>query len=197
MTTRLQRLEDVIERGLKTFLEVGQALAEIRDQRLYKAHYTTFDQYLRERWRQRLSRSYASRLIQAAQVVALLPVGNRPTTERVARELVPLADQPDVLREVWDEVRAMYGADVPASIVGLEVAGRLMAATAERWMQEAVTDQALTEMLDARIYELEHGVVGKLAETAGRWRAQLGEHPLPVGVAGLGILAALDARQAA
>ena len=56
-----------------------------------------------------------ARLIQAAQVVALLPTGNRPATERVARELVPLTDQPEVLREVWQAVQAEYGDTITAS----------------------------------------------------------------------------------
>lgn len=36
-TERLTDLETTIERGLKTFVEVGQALMEIRDGRLYRA----------------------------------------------------------------------------------------------------------------------------------------------------------------
>ena len=32
---RLRQLEGVIERGLETFIEVGRALLEIRDSRLY------------------------------------------------------------------------------------------------------------------------------------------------------------------
>lgn len=35
--TRLEELEATIERGLTTFVEVGLALLEIRDSRLYRA----------------------------------------------------------------------------------------------------------------------------------------------------------------
>ena len=65
---RLRELEGVIERGLKTFLEVGAALLEIRTNRLYRQGYSTFESYLRDRWAISISR--ANQLIlsmQAAQ----------------------------------------------------------------------------------------------------------------------------------
>lgn len=34
--------EEVIDRGLATFIEVGQALLAIRDRRLYRMAYATF-----------------------------------------------------------------------------------------------------------------------------------------------------------
>jgi hypothetical protein len=37
------RAEILIARGLKSFLEVGSALKRIRDQRLYRADYRTFE----------------------------------------------------------------------------------------------------------------------------------------------------------
>jgi hypothetical protein len=36
---RLAELEQVVERGLQTFVEVGLALTEIRDSRLYRVKY--------------------------------------------------------------------------------------------------------------------------------------------------------------
>ena len=47
---KLARHEQVIERGLATFVEVGEALSEIRDARLYRESHTTFEAYCRERW---------------------------------------------------------------------------------------------------------------------------------------------------
>jgi len=46
----LQQYEAVIEKGLQTFYEVGQALAFIREKKLYRAEYKTFEDYCRERW---------------------------------------------------------------------------------------------------------------------------------------------------
>lgn len=47
---RLTALETVIEKKLKSFLEVGAALLEIREERLYRAQYATFETYCSERW---------------------------------------------------------------------------------------------------------------------------------------------------
>jgi len=95
-------LESVIERGLETFVQVGEALAEIRDRKLYRTEHPTFDAYLDKKWS--LSRSRACRLIQAAETVKVLPTGNRPQTERQAR---PLAALPPAQRvEVWQKAVA-------------------------------------------------------------------------------------------
>jgi len=96
-------LEAVIERGRQTFIEVGDALKQIRDRHLYRETHATFEAYCRERWG--WSRSYAHRNIEAAEAVQTLPNGNRPTTEAQARELVPLTP---------DE-RALVAADVDFS----------------------------------------------------------------------------------
>lgn len=46
----LDRLEAVTRRGLDTYFEVGEALAEIGDAELYRETHRTFAAYLRERW---------------------------------------------------------------------------------------------------------------------------------------------------
>lgn len=98
-TTRLQECEAVIERGIKTFVDVGMALMEIRDGRLYRRDYSTFEDYCRDKWG--MSRIHAHRMIEAAEVTGnLLPMGNiLPVSERQAR---PLASLPsDVQPLVW------------------------------------------------------------------------------------------------
>ena len=42
--------EQIIERGLGTFVEVGQALVRIRNGRLYRADFPTFETYCESRW---------------------------------------------------------------------------------------------------------------------------------------------------
>lgn len=105
----LAELETVIERGQQTFVEVGQALMEIRDGRLYRGQgYPTFEDYCQQRWG--WSRITAYRHIQAAEVVAMLPIGNSPIpqTESQARELARIKD-PDEMRQVWQEVATERG----------------------------------------------------------------------------------------
>lgn len=51
---------------MKTFWEVGIALAEVRDKRLWYGSYASFTEYLDKRWH--LRRSYAGSLILAADI---------------------------------------------------------------------------------------------------------------------------------
>jgi hypothetical protein len=105
--TRLTELEAIIKRGLGTFVAVGNALLEIRDSKLYKAEFETFELYCRERWN--MSRIHAHRHIEAAKVSAnLLPTGNiQPRSERQVRPLAKL--KPTQQRKVWKE--AVQSAD--------------------------------------------------------------------------------------
>jgi N6-adenosine-specific RNA methylase IME4 len=101
----LEHHEAIIQSGLRTFTEVGASLMIIRDNRLYKETHPTFESYCQERWG--WSRQHATHHIQAAQIADILSTTvDKPTTERQARELTPLLDQPDVLRETWDQVQA-------------------------------------------------------------------------------------------
>jgi len=99
---RLSALEATIDRGMRTFVEVGHALAEIRDARLYRDAHDRFEDYCQERWGFVASR--ARQLIAAAEVVSLASVTDvTPESEAVARELAPLREEPDKLRAAWQE----------------------------------------------------------------------------------------------
>lgn len=67
---RLAHCEDVIRRGLNVYINVGLAIMEIRDGRLYRATHATFEEYVRERLD--VSREHAYRLIRAAAVAISL-----------------------------------------------------------------------------------------------------------------------------
>lgn len=63
----LERLEQVIERGIATFVEVGAALHQIQSQRLYRQKHDSFEAYLASRWN--FKRAHAYRLINAYRVL--------------------------------------------------------------------------------------------------------------------------------
>ncbi len=95
---RLIELEKTVEAGRQTFIAVGTALAEIRDTRLYKADFATFDEYCDKRWG--FTRAHAHRLIEAASLAKeMSPVGDIPN-ERTARELarVPAVERAIVVK---------------------------------------------------------------------------------------------------
>lgn len=117
VVSRLVELEAVIERGLTTFIEVGQALMEIRDQRLYRAEYATFEDYCSKRWL--ISRPRAYQLMDAAKVAGVLSttVDTMPGSEAVARELAPLIDAPEAMVEMWQQTVDEHGPEPTAAEV--------------------------------------------------------------------------------
>lgn len=98
---QLESYEAVIERGLHTFVDVGNALAEIRDGKLYRQTHSTFENYCRDRWG--FSRPRAYQFIEAAETVGILStiVDKPPATESQARPLTRL--EPDEQIAAWQE----------------------------------------------------------------------------------------------
>ena len=108
-SARLAELEPVIERGLNNFVEVGNALIEISDQRLYRETHSTFKEYVEDRWRMTARRAY--QLCEAAEVVKSLPENvnhGSQINERQARELaaIPAEQQIEVLQEAQSRAEA-------------------------------------------------------------------------------------------
>ncbi len=98
-TTQLEAREATISAGLQTFYEVGNALLAIRDARLYRRDFATFEEYCQKRWGMVASR--ARQLIGAAGVAANLEGVTTVTlsNEAQARALASLAA--DVQQVVW------------------------------------------------------------------------------------------------
>jgi len=111
---RLAELEKVIAKGQKTFVEVGLALAEIRDMRLYKREYSGFAEYCREKWG--WNKSYAYYMIDSAEVVKALPekVSTMVDTERQVRELakIPAEDRAGVVQAIVDSGKPVTAKEI-------------------------------------------------------------------------------------
>ncbi len=82
----LRKLEQQVDRCVKTFREAGNALREIRDRKLYRGEHKTFPDYLRARWS--IGKSHAYRLIEAADFVETSPSGDEIETEGEARRAI-------------------------------------------------------------------------------------------------------------
>jgi DNA-directed RNA polymerase subunit RPC12/RpoP len=93
---RLIELEKIIDAGRQTFIEVGFALAEIRDSRLYKADFKTFEEYCLNKLG--LTKQHCYRLIECAPVAKSNP---QVTSINQARELakVPKAKREAVIKK--------------------------------------------------------------------------------------------------
>jgi hypothetical protein len=97
-------LEKVIERGLETFVQVGEALAEIRDRKLFRTEHPTFAEYCKAKWK--MSDRRARQLMDASEVVTAISKSGTivPKTESQTR---PLATLPPSQRvEVWQKAVA-------------------------------------------------------------------------------------------
>lgn len=100
----LNALEGMVQRGLRAFWEIGKALHQIRDKRLYRFSYETFEEYCINRWE--MSRRSAYYLIEASLVYDNVNHGSQilPANERQARPLTALT--PSQQRKVWSQVIA-------------------------------------------------------------------------------------------
>jgi len=80
-SSRFVALEAIVERGQSAWLEVGLALTEIKERKLYRSDFATFREYCQERWGWTDKRAY--QLIDAADEVST--AGRTFDNEREAR----------------------------------------------------------------------------------------------------------------
>lgn len=116
MKSRLIELETLIDSQRRCFYQIGKALKQIRDERLYRElMFDSFEAYLKNRWE--MSRSQAYRLIEAARVIDnLSPIGDiLPENEAQLRALVNL--NPFDQRKVW---RDFLSAGMPLNAANIQ-----------------------------------------------------------------------------
>ena len=83
--------------------QTNHLLLAIRDGRLYREEWATFEEYCKEKWG--MTRRHANRLVESAQVIDNLgPIGPKPATESQARPLskLPPSEQPDAWKQATD-----------------------------------------------------------------------------------------------
>lgn len=103
---RLEQLEHAITSGLAVFIEVGRALSEIHERRLYKIEYRSFEAYLAERWN--LSQSRGRKLVYGARVADVLEAaGEHPSGSDNALQqfsMILHRDGPEAVVQAFREV---------------------------------------------------------------------------------------------
>ena len=143
LTTREQRefarAERTIARGLRSFLAVGMALKEIRDKRLYRQRYDTFEEYCIRRWDFSRIRAYqicaASEVAASLSTIVNIPL---PDNEAQTRPLTRLKD-PAQWRRAWQaavkvaaaEKRPVTARDTEEAVRRLDGNGRIDSAGAD------------------------------------------------------------------
>jgi hypothetical protein len=98
-STLLAQCESTIRSGLDKFVAVGLALATVRDERLYRAEFDTFEAYAETRWN--ISRRRAYQFIDAAPVAQELATQGITVNEAQARALasVPAEQRAEVYEQ--------------------------------------------------------------------------------------------------
>jgi hypothetical protein len=101
-----EECEAVIERGLESYVEVGLALARIRDNRFYRATHKDWQSYCRARWD--LSKTYANDYIKAAGVAKnLTAIAVKPKNLALTRSIAAL--EPQQQCEAWSVAQEQVG----------------------------------------------------------------------------------------
>jgi hypothetical protein len=99
----LAKHEETIRSGLTSFIEVGRALAEIRDSRLHRDEYESFEAYCQDKWD--LARRTAYQKIEAAETVdAIQSVRNYAHLPLAENHALELAKAGKDAGKVWAEV---------------------------------------------------------------------------------------------
>jgi hypothetical protein len=109
-SSRLIELEKIVTTGLQSWIDVGEALIEIRDSRLYRIEAKTFEEYCQIKFK--MSRRHANNLIAAAPVVKTLG-STLPISQRAAGELVKV--EPDKRQEVFAKATEDAGGHTPTA----------------------------------------------------------------------------------
>lgn len=173
--SQFEQCETIIRKNLNTFIEVGEALAEIRDNRLYRERYKTFEQYCKQEWD--FSRSHAHNQIkgyEAIHNIKMLTMVNKnecdqddktiemdqidgihqtvilPQNERQTRPLTKL-DNPDDQVKAWNMVldQLSEGKKLTSFLIGQavkEVKGETLEKTVAKTKQTAGQTQLLANI---------------------------------------------------
>ena len=101
---RLEELVAVVDRGMMSFVAVGNALAEINARHLYRiTGHDSFAEFCRDRWH--ITRQRAWQLMNSAGVAKILDEENPATDERPASEsqarVLSTIKQPTLMADVW------------------------------------------------------------------------------------------------
>jgi hypothetical protein len=145
----LRENEEIIRRGFTSFVEVGNALKDVRDSGQYlEEGYETFGDYCKDRWE--IDRSTADHTIGSAGVYEVLAGYGHghilPENERQARPLAPLlrSKGEQAVRETWQRIVDTHTGDGP--ITAREVRAHLNPSVSVSPGQRSISDAYLTAL---------------------------------------------------
>jgi hypothetical protein len=165
---KLKECETTIKAGQQTFVEVGKALLAIRDGKLYREKYSTFEFYCETKWQ--WGRNYANKLIAGVQAVSSLPkaLGTIVPNEAAARAVaaVPAEHRAEVVTaaaatgSVTAKTVEKAAADIQeAEVIVTDANGRTVpAGIVDAWQKATTEGNRLTKMLHEVKLAVQRGV---------------------------------------
>lgn len=145
---QLAKHERTISNGLKTFVDVGTALSAIKDSKLYRKEFDTFEEYCQSKWG--WGKAYAYQLIGAAEVKKS-PIGDSVKNQAQARELAKV--EPEKRAEVIEKAIATADAE-SRPMTARDIAD---AARGEDEDRPRVTQYQETEVIHKGLKKLDFG----------------------------------------
>lgn len=106
-----QRLCVVVERGMAHFVEVGMALAELNEKRLYRAEFPTFEAFVADKFQ--LSRRRAYQMMEEAKVAKDIPSLRNGAQARALASVEP--DQREEVLVIAGESGKVTAASITAA----------------------------------------------------------------------------------
>lgn len=142
----LQHCEEVIGKNMISVVEFGQALATIREQKLYRERYETWEQYVAQRWeiKARTSYQYIAAAGAYENVRNCAQIDIFPTNESQLRPLTRLEDQ--------DQAQAWRQA-IDTAPEG-RITGRHVAQVVSKMLGEQIKAKAQTQQQQVRQSDL-------------------------------------------
>jgi len=95
---QFKKLIKIVDDGLATFIDVGNALREIRQNELYIESHSSFESFVKDRFE--LSKSRAYQFIDAAEIESSIECDQKPKNESQYRELAKVPEES--VSEVWN-----------------------------------------------------------------------------------------------
>ncbi|MEW6427292.1 MAG: hypothetical protein AB1568_04570 [Thermodesulfobacteriota bacterium] len=174
---RRQELETYVVENLRTFIQVGQALAEISRERLYRSTHLDFAGYCQDIFA--MSRQRAYQLIDASQVAEHLSTNCRhlvepPKNEGQIRPLLKYKDEPKKFEQVWvTAAKTAPNGKVTAKHVQatiFDITGEQVTKTITRQREEIRKDDQISKSFsiafDAFLGAIEAAKAGKYQTTS-------------------------------
>lgn len=116
------QIQSALDAAAEHFDVIGRNLRAVRDGELYKPQFSTFDEYVSERWG--FTSNYARRLVAAAKVIENIQSVTRgtvevdqPSSESQCREIAKSTSIPEKQAKIWSTAVAVSADGNPSSKV--------------------------------------------------------------------------------